>query len=103
MNAVRVFFIGGMISFRGLFNWLSPWIYIPSMLVAPVFQVLLFTYIGRSAGVQDDSFFLVGNAVLYSAVPFLYAMTIPGAGERYPLVPGLLLVTPARREPLFLG
>ena len=103
MNAVRVFFIGGLISFRGLFNWLSPWIYIPSMLVAPVFQVLLFAYIGRSAGVQDDAFFVIGNAVQYSAIPCLFAMTNTVAGERYTQTLGLVLVTPARRVPLFLG
>lgn len=103
MNSARVFFIGGLISFRGLFNWLSPWIYIPSMLVAPVFQVLLFTYIGRSAGVQDDAFFVIGNAVQYSAIPCLFAMTNTVAGERYTQTLGLVLVTPARRVPLFLG
>ena len=38
MTSVRIFFIGGLISFRALFNWLSPWVYIPSMLVAPIVQ-----------------------------------------------------------------
>ena len=45
---LRVFFVGGLISFRALFNWLSPWIYIPSLLIAPIFQILLFAFIGRS-------------------------------------------------------
>ena len=55
MTSLRVFFVGGLISFRALFNWLSPWIYIPSMLVAPIFQILLFAYIGRNAGVESDA------------------------------------------------
>ena len=45
--AARLFFVGGVTSFRALWNWLSPWIYIPTMLVSPIFQILLFAYIGR--------------------------------------------------------
>ena len=47
--AARIFFVGGLTSFRALFYWLTPWIYIPTMLIAPLFQILLFAYIGRSA------------------------------------------------------
>jgi len=103
MNAARVFFIGGLISFRGLFNWLSPWIYIPSMLVAPIFQILLFAYIGRSAGIGSDAFFVIGNSVQYAAIPCLFAMANTVAGERWTQTLGLVLVTPSRRVPLFLG
>lgn len=103
MTSLRIFFIGGIISFRALFNWLSPWIYIPSLLVAPVFQILLFAYIGRSAGIESDGFFVIGNAVQYSAIPCLFAMANTVAGERYTQTLGIVLSTPARRIPLFLG
>ena len=56
MNSVRLFFVGGLTSYRALFYWLSPTIYIPSLIVAPIFQILLFAYIGRSAGLQSDVF-----------------------------------------------
>jgi ABC-2 type transport system permease protein len=103
MSSLRVFFVGGLISFRALFNWLSPWIYVPSMLVAPIFQILLFAYIGRSAGVESDAFFVIGNAVQYAAIPCLFAMANTIAGERWTQTLGIVLVTPARRVPLFLG
>jgi ABC-2 type transport system permease protein len=103
MTSLRIFFIGGLISFRALFNWLSPWIYIPSLLVAPIFQILLFAYIGRNAGIESDTFFVIGNAVQYSAIPCLFAMANTVAGERYTQTLGIVLVTPARRIPLFLG
>ena len=103
MTSSRVFFVGGLISFRALFNWLNPWIYVPSMLVAPIFQILLFAYIGRSAGVESDAFFLIGNAVQYSAIPCLFAMANTIAGERFTQTLGIVLTTPARRLPLFLG
>ncbi len=103
MTSVRIFFIGGLISFRALFNWLSPWIYVPSMLVAPIVQILLFAYMGRSAGVETDGFYVIGNAVQYSAIPCLFAMANTVAGERFTQTLGIVLVTPANRVALFLG
>ena len=102
-TAVRIFFVGGLISFRGLFSFLRPEIYVPSMLVAPIFQILLFVYIGRSAALESDEFYVVGNAIQYAAVPCLFAMIFTVAGERQQKTLGYLLVTPAPRLPLFLG
>jgi ABC-2 type transport system permease protein len=102
-TSLRIFLVGGLISFRALFNWLNPWIYIPSLLVAPIVQILLFAYMGRSAGVESDGFYVIGNAVQYSAIPCLFAMANTVAGERWTQTLGIVLVTPARRVPLFLG
>jgi ABC-2 type transport system permease protein len=103
VNALRIFFVGGLISFRALFSFLRPEIYIPSMLVAPIFQILLFVYIGRSAGLESDEFFVIGNAVQYAAIPCLFAMTFTIGGERFQHTLGYILVSPAPRLPLFLG
>ena len=54
MTATRIFFIGGLMSYRALFGFLSPWVFVPSLLVAPIFQILLFAYIGRNPGLADD-------------------------------------------------
>ena len=93
MTSLRIFFVGGLISFRALFNWLSPWIYIPSMLIAPIVQILLFAYMGRAADVESDEFYLIGNAVQYSAIPCLFAMANTVAGERWTQTLGIVLVT----------
>ena len=61
MTSLRLFFVGGLTSYRALFYWLSPTIYIPSLIVAPIFQILLFAYIGRSAGLQSDLFYVTGT------------------------------------------
>ena len=37
MNTVRVVFVGGLTSYRALFNWISPWIFIPHTLGYPIF------------------------------------------------------------------
>ena len=49
MTSLRVFFVGGVISYRALFNWLNPWIFLPTLVVAPIFQVLFFALLGRAA------------------------------------------------------
>jgi ABC-2 type transport system permease protein len=101
--SLRIFFIGGLTSYRGLINWLSPWIFFPTLIVQPIFQIFLFVYIGRAAGVQSDEFFVIGNAVQYASVPCLFAMTQAISGERSQQTLMYLLVSPAGRLPLFLG
>jgi ABC-2 type transport system permease protein len=101
--SARIFVIGGLTSFRALFYWLTPWIYIPTMLVAPLFQILLFAYIGRSAHLESDEFYLIGNALQYSCIPCLFAMAQMLGGERYQNTLSAILVSPAPRIPLFFG
>jgi ABC-2 type transport system permease protein len=101
--AARIFVVGGLTSFRALWYWLTPWIYVPTMLVAPLFQILLFAYIGRSAQLQSDEFYLIGNALQYASIPCLFAMGQMIGGERFQNTLSAILVSPAPRVPLFLG
>src|SRR5439155_14707611 len=55
----RIFFIGGVIAYRGLFNWIAPAYYIPTMLLGPIFQILFFAYLGRYSHAGSDTFFVV--------------------------------------------
>jgi ABC-2 type transport system permease protein len=103
VTSVRIFFIGGLISYRAMFGWLSPWILFPSLVVSPICQILLFAYIGRAAGVGDDEFYVIGNALNYAAIPCLFAMGSTIGGERESQTLGIVLTSPARRIPLFLG
>jgi len=103
MTSLRIFFVGGLMSYRALFNWLSPWILVPSFMVGPIAQILLFAYIGRNAGIGSDEFFVIGNALQYAAIPCLFAMGNTIADERQQKTLGIVLSTPAPRIPLFLG
>jgi ABC-2 type transport system permease protein len=103
MTNLRVFFVGGYLSYRALFNWMRPAMYIPTMLGAPIFQILFFAYIGRFAQVRDDEFFVVGNAVQLSAMAGVYGMAMTIGGERWTQTLSQLMATPANRLPLFLG
>jgi ABC-2 type transport system permease protein len=101
---VRVFFVGGLISYRALFNWIRPEIYIPTMLGSPLFQIVFFTYLGRySHAASGDAFFVVGNAVQVCGMASVYGMTMAVANERWFGTLGPLLASPANRLAVFLG
>jgi ABC-2 type transport system permease protein len=101
--ALRVFFVGGAISYRALFNWITPGLYVTTMLGSPLFQILFFTYLGRYAGSQDDAFFIVGNAIQVAAMSGIYGMTMGIANERQYGTLQPLLATPANRLAIFTG
>src|SRR5204862_6456212 len=103
-NFVRVFFVGGVISYRALFNWIRLYIYIPTMLGSPLFQIVFFTYVGRySHAGNGDAFFIVGNAVQVCGMSCVYGMTMAVANERWFGTLGPLLASPANRLAIFLG
>ena len=95
--------MGGRISYRALFNWISPGMYVTTMLGSPLFQILFFTYLGRYAGGQGDDFFIVGNAVQVSAMAGIYGMVMGIANERQFGTLSPLLATPANRLAVFAG
>ena len=102
-NFWRVFFIGGLISYRALFYWITPWQYIPTMLAAPLFQILFFVYLGRATGVGSSTFFVVGNSIQICSMSGIYGMTMALANERQFQTLSPILATPANRIALFLG
>jgi len=44
--ALRIFFIGGLTSYRALFYWLTPYVLIPTFIIAPLFELLFFAFVG---------------------------------------------------------
>jgi ABC-2 type transport system permease protein len=100
---VRIFFVGGYIAYRALFGWMRPSMYIPTMLGTPLFQILFFAYVGRTVGLEDDSFFVVGNLVQVSAMAGIFGMAMTIGGERWTQTLPALLATPSSRIALFLG
>jgi ABC-2 type transport system permease protein len=100
---VRTFFVGGVIAYRGLFNWIRPSIYIPTMLGSPLFQLVFFTKLGEFAHARNASFYVVGNSVQVCAMASVYGMTMAIANERWFGTLGPLLASPANRAAVFLG
>jgi ABC-2 type transport system permease protein len=100
---LRIFFVGGLISFRALFNWIRPSVYIPTLLLGPTTQILFFAYLGRTAHLEDDSWFVVGNAVQSASLAAFFGMGFAIDGERWTQTLSAVLATPANRAALFLG
>ena len=100
---LRIFFIGGAISFRALFAWIRPWVYIPTLVVGPTSQILFFAFLGRTAHLEDDKWFVVGNAVQSASLAALFGMGFAIDGERWMQTLSAVLATPANRSALFLG
>jgi ABC-2 type transport system permease protein len=103
VNSLRVFVVGGVTSYRALFNWVDPWIFVPQTLGYPIFEILFFAYLGRFASVQSDRYFLVGNAFMAIAITGFFAMGQAIGGERRSQTLATLLASPANRLALFLG
>ena len=90
----RVALVGGLISFRGLFGWLHPAIFVPTLIVPPIFQVLFFAYLGRAAELESDTFYVVGNSIQLAALPGLFAISHAINGERKSQTLASLLASP---------
>lgn len=103
MSTFRVLTVGGLISYRALFNWIHPAIYIPSVLGFPMFQILFFAYLGRYSGLRDDAFFVTGNAVQAAGMAGIYASVFTIGNDRFYGTLGPLLASPASRAALFTG
>jgi ABC-2 type transport system permease protein len=103
MNGLRVFLAGGLTSYRALFAWVSPWVFVPMLVAYPIFQILFFAYLGRSAGVGSDSFFLIGDSFVAAAITGLFGMGHAIGGERRFQTLPILLASPTSRLALFLG
>jgi ABC-2 type transport system permease protein len=103
VTAARVALVGGLISYRALFNWRHPSVYIPTLLGSPLFQILFFTMLGRYSGVADDGFFVVGNALQTCAMAGVFGMVLLLANEREFGTLSAVLATPASRLALFAG
>jgi ABC-2 type transport system permease protein len=100
---LRIFFFGGAISFRALFSWIRPAVYIPTLLLGPTTQIIFFAYLGRTAHLESDDWFVVGNAIQSASLAALFGMGFAIDGERWTQTLSAVLATPADRAALFLG
>jgi ABC-2 type transport system permease protein len=103
MNDLRVFFSCGMTSFRALFGWVNPYVFVPIMVVYPITQILFFAYLGRSAGVASDSFFLIGNTFCTAAVAAMFGMGQAIGGERRFQTLPVIMASPVNRLVMYTG
>lgn len=99
----RLVGVGGVIAYRALFNWTTPSMFVGTLLAGPLFQLLFFAYLGRQLGVADDSFYIVGNAVLAASLSCVFGGTMAVSNERRYGTLGHVLLSPRSRTAVFLG
>lgn len=103
LSLFRLMGVGGVIAYRALFNWTTPGMFIGTLLVGPLFQLLFFAYLGRQLQIADDRFYIVGNAVLAASLACVFGGTMAVANERRFGTLGHVLLSPRSRTALFLG
>jgi len=103
MNDLRVFFTCGVTSFRALFGWVNPYVFVPILVAYPIAQILFFSYLGRSAGVESDAFFLIGNVFCAAAVASMFGMGQAIGGERRFQTLPVLMASPVNRLVMYSG
>lgn len=96
-------FIGGMISYRALFQWVRPASFVSSLLALPLLQMLFFVLLGRSLGVASDRFYVLGNVILAATGTCVMGGTMAVANERIYGTLGPVLLSTCRREALWAG
>jgi len=101
---IRLFFEGAYLSYIALFHWLRPMTYLASKVIAPLTQMLFFVFIGAYAsGSQNPAFFVIGNALIFTASSGIFGVTMSIGSERWSGTLPYLFGTPANRMALFFG
>jgi ABC-2 type transport system permease protein len=104
INGFRLFWQGAILGYVALFHWLRPIQYAASKIVMPLAQMFFFVYLGTFAtGVNNASFYVIGNALQIAAVSGIYGVTMSIGGERNEGTLPYLFGTPANRMLIFLG
>lgn len=104
MVNLRLFFQGALLSYKALFAWLRPPIYLASKVAAPLGQILFFTFLGTYAtGENSASFYIIGNAVQLVALSGIFGVTMSISGDRSNGTLPYLFGTPSNRLSMFFG
>ena len=103
-NNLRLFWQGALLSYIALFHWMRPIQYMASKILMPLAQMFFFVYLGTFAtGVNNATYYIVGNALQIAAVSGIYGMTMSIGGDRDNGTLGYIFGTPANRLVVFLG
>lgn len=102
MQALRVFYVSSLFTYRALFQWLNPSAYLFSKIGFPIIQMTFFAIVGSFSGARPLAFYLVGNAVLVAYRP-MFTIATSVANERRGGTLPYVVASPADRVALFFG
>lgn len=103
MSWLRIALVGGLLSYRALFAWLRPGLFVATLLATPAMQISFFTLLGPYLTALPVEHFVIGNAIQACAVASTYGMSQMLERERVHQTLPWLVLTPAARPALYLG
>lgn len=103
MTWLRVVFVGGVLSYRALFVWLRPGLFVATLLATPAMQISFFALLGPSLTTLPVEHFVIGNAIQGCAIASTFGMSQMLERERVHQTLPWLILTPAARPAIYLG
>lgn len=93
-----------VISFKALFGWLDPKIYILVKVINPIFQVLFFSLVaGYVYNTKDLSPWIIGNSFLLCVYNAMFGIGMTLLSERFIGTLKLIIASPANKFSVFVG
>ena len=99
---MRVFLAAAYYSYRGVFAWMTPMMYLAQKVMIPLGQVAFFSLIGAFGGSQPLDFYLLGNAMAIAGAGGVW-IAFAVSEERGLGTLIYLIGSPANRVALFFG
>lgn len=100
----RAFLSMNAAKFRMEYGWMRPWVYVLTLILRPVAQVVFFGLMARFiTGQSDVSFQLIGNSVQVCSLASLYIVADALVTERYNGTLALMLLSPRSKFFLLAG
>lgn len=104
MNSwIHTALLSGVLGYRALFAWNTPGLFVASLVLAPILQLIFFLVLGSSLGYGNPSFFVVGNAMQASAAAGISGLVAVIADERRFGTLSYILGSPGSPIAVFIG
>lgn len=104
LNNIERFFRQSVLSFKALFGWLDPRVYLLVKIISPVFQLLFFVLLAKYVyNAKDVTPWVIGNAFLLCYLNAIFGVGNILANERYFGTLKIVVASPANKFLVFVG
>lgn len=104
IDTIARFFRQSILSFKSLFGWLDPKIYVLVKVVNPVFMIMFFSLLAKySFGVDDVTPWVIGNSFLLCTYNAIFGVGNVLAIERFFGTLKIVIASPANKFLVFVG
>jgi ABC-2 type transport system permease protein len=103
MRNLRLALLSGKLSFRSLFSWNTPSLFISVLIVTPILQLAFFAFLGNAFKYENFIFFVIGTSILGATSSSVAGLVGVIAEERRFGTLKYLMLSPASRIAVFIG